>query len=170
MNDSNLPAHSEAITRQLERFWSVSEPVPKSRCADSRRRAARRGSRRLIGQSGCDLDHPRSFFLCRQPPVGSASVDEMRKILAQPGKQIPAIHPGLLRERVERVGSERVCGIALRDGGYRSAALALASSSLSTDGFVSVGCTDISRCGYRFAMPINTQEFRARTHKSGRSE
>jgi hypothetical protein len=61
------------------------------------------------------LNHPLGFFVRRHPSVRREPIDEMRKVLAQPGKQIPAVHPGLLRELVERVASERIREIALRD-------------------------------------------------------
>src|SRR5262245_27541995 len=81
-----------------------------------------RGGRSLISPCGRDLGHPRGFLFRRQPAVRRELVDKAREMLAQPGEQICVIHPGLLRQLVERVGSERAREIALRDRLVRAGA------------------------------------------------
>ena len=41
-------------------------------------------------------DHPLRFIIVRQPAVRRELVDEAREMLAEPGEQILASHPGLL--------------------------------------------------------------------------
>src|SRR6516165_1835624 len=95
--------------------------APHRRVASGERKGRIRGgvspaSYSSIGEptGGCGLDHPRGFLFRWQPAVRRELVDEAREMLAQPGEQICAIHPGLLRQLVERVGSERAREIALR--------------------------------------------------------
>jgi hypothetical protein len=60
-------------------------------------------------------DHALRFIIARQPAVRRELVDEAREMLAEPGEQILASHPGLVRQRVERVGAERAREFALGD-------------------------------------------------------
>src|SRR6476469_1581127 len=55
------------------------------------------------------------FVFVRHAPVRRELIDETREILPQPFQQVVASHPGLLRERVERVASERAREVALGD-------------------------------------------------------
>src|SRR4029078_13338628 len=68
----------------------------------------------LTGRSRSD--HLPRLVLARHPAIRRELVDEGGEIMPEPVEQIVASHPGLLRERVERVASERARKGALRDG------------------------------------------------------
>src|SRR6476619_8251041 len=55
------------------------------------------------------------FVFVRHAPVRRELIDEAREILPQPFQQVVASHPGLLRQRVERVASERAREVTLGD-------------------------------------------------------
>jgi len=55
------------------------------------------------------------LFLARQPSIRRKLIDQVRQMLAQPGKQVFPSQAGLLAERVERIAPECICQVVGRD-------------------------------------------------------
>jgi putative tryptophan/tyrosine transport system substrate-binding protein len=66
------------------------------------------------------LNHSSRFFVGRHPPVRRKLIDQFRQVLAEAGKQIVALHAGLLAQRIERVAAECVRQIVPWRGTLRS--------------------------------------------------
>ena len=59
--------------------------------------------------------HSVRLFLVRQPAIRRKLIDQVRQMLAQPGKQVFPSQAGLLAQRVERIAPERICQVLGRD-------------------------------------------------------